>query len=109
MALLAFLFLVPPSRAPEADTFTASDFLTWDKESKVLFMDSAVLMAGSVASLNTKGQGRCIYDWYFSEGVEEVRRSILSTMSAYPDHAPTGVIIAHAQKVCGSLRFNKGG
>ena len=104
ISVVALLQIYP--QVTKANSFKVSEFLEWNDSSKELFLDSAILMAGSIASLNTKGQGRCVYDWYFSSGVAEVRKTLLDVMAKYPDHPPTGVIIAVAQKQCGTFRYN---
>ena len=103
IGVVALLQFYP--QATQANSFKASEFLEWNDSSKELFLDSAILMAGSIASLNTKGQGRCVYDWYFGHEVAEARQAILDVMAKHPDHPPTGVIIAVAQKQCGTFRY----
>ena len=87
------------------DVFKGSDFLEWPENSQKTFMDAAILMAGGIAAINTDQQGQCIYNWYFNDRIESIRNKIRKTMTEHSKHPPSGVIIAMAQKECGSMRY----
>ena len=59
-------------------------------------------MAGHIAHLHDTTKAQCVWDWYFT-GPAAAQAAIYETMAQYPDSTPSGVVIAWAQKKCGSL------
>lgn len=97
------LFGIP---AYAEDAFKSSDFLTWDKPSQDLLIESSIRMAGIIMSFNSAEQSQCLENWL--QGDKEQRyTSIRQTMSEYPDHNPQGIILAYIEKQCGSVTYQK--
>jgi len=102
---LASLCTIVCAQASSADeAFKSSKFLTYPAESQTSYINSSVLMAGLVAAQNSADQAKCIGDWsgkHLSGGYQPV----IAAMQRFPDHHPTGVIIAVLQKACGSFKY----
>lgn len=81
-------------------------FLGWSYKSQANFFQTSITMAGVVFTDIDKGISKCISDWYFEgEGQMDKRnRQILKTMAKYPDHHPSGVVMAFINKACGSIQ-----
>ena len=90
--------------AAGAQGITNADFLKADDQYKRSFVNAAVLMAGHVVAQSNSAKGSCLQEWYFSD-VDGRLTALYEVMAAYPDHTPTGIIIALAQQECGSLTF----
>lgn len=101
---LASLSTIVCSAALGDDGFKSSKFLTYSAESQKSYINSSVLMAGLVAAQNSDDQAKCIGDWsgkHLAGGYQPV----IAAMQRFPDHHPTGVIIAVLQKACGSFKY----
>jgi len=105
MNVLLFVSVLSCGDLANSRSFNGEQFLEWDARDQKLFFDTAVLMAGSIASLNKDGQAKCIYDWYFGGEGDERRQRLIATIRKYPEHVPTGVVIAVLQKACGLLLY----
>lgn len=86
------------------DGFKSSKFLTYPADSQKSYINTSVLMATLIAAQNSKDHANCIGSWsgrFVSEGYQPV----LEAMRRFPDHPPTGVILAVLQKACGSFAY----
>lgn len=101
---IASLSTIVCSAAFADDGFKSSKFLTYPADSQKSYINSSVLMAGLVAAQNSADQAKCIGDWsgkHLGGGYQPV----IAAMQRFPDHHPTGVIIAVLQKACGSFKY----
>ena len=103
--ILAGIFLSYPQTS-HASGFSGSDLLRYDKGAQESFIDISITMAASVATQTNPDVARCINDWYFKDTSVRPRRveEILSVVRQYPNHHPSGVILAVLQKACGSFK-----
>lgn len=101
---LATLSTIVCSAAVADDGLKSSKFLTYPAESQRSFIGSSVLMAGLIAGQNADAQSRCIGDWS-EEHIAAGYVPVLDAMKRFPDHHPTGVILAVLQKACGPLKY----
>lgn len=101
---LASLITIVCSSATVADDFKSSKFLTYTADAQKSYINSSVLMAGLIAAQNSADQAKCIGDWS-GEHLAEGYQPVVAAMKRFPDHYPTGVIIAVLQKVCGSFKY----
>lgn len=100
VVILTDLLICPKSST--ARDITNAGFLTWPEARQTWWVLSSVTMAGHVARLRDEAKGDCIWDWYLAD--PEARfAAIQNTMRQYPDHLPTGIIIAWLEKHCGGL------
>lgn len=100
MALGAVILIYP--QFSTARDLTNADFLKWPEARQTWWVLSSVTMAGHVVRLRDEVKGECIWDWYLSDPDARFA-AIQDTMRQYPDHLPTGIIIAWLEKHCGGL------
>ncbi len=62
----------------------------------------AVDMAGHIAFLEDHDRGMCIWNW-LADDVDAKKALIIRSMEKYPDHSPTGIIIALIERDCGKF------
>lgn len=102
---LASLCTIVCTQAGTADeAFKSSKFLTYPAESQKSYIGSSVMMAGVIAARNAPQQARCIDDWS-AKNSSASYPTVVEAMKRFPDHHPTGVIIAVLQKACGSFDY----
>lgn len=115
LSLLAIGVLVAASlypqsnvRAEAGESFKASKFLTWERESQNFYIGTSVGMALLIAAQNDKAQASCLENWYYSDQVTK-NNFILKTMERVPDYHPRGVILAVLEKQCKPLVYKGAG
>ncbi|MEM9316921.1 MAG: hypothetical protein AAGA95_20115 [Pseudomonadota bacterium] len=86
----------------KGQNITNSDFLSWPEARQSWWVISGVMMAGHVTHRRDAAKGSCIWDWYL-DAPDERLAQLKGTMRDYPDHLPTGIVIAWLEKACGSL------
>lgn len=98
------MMAVMPSVTFAKDGFTGSEFLTWKHESQLGYIETAIGMAGLIATQNDTQQSSCIDGWYYSDKPGK-SKIITDFMRNNPDYHPRGVILAILQKQCGSFTY----
>lgn len=90
-----------------AEGFKSQDVLAWAEANQSWYFEVSVTMAASIAAQNTKGQSKCVYDWYFQNGkrIAVRERAVREAMTQYPGYHPQAVILSLLQKACGSFRY----
>lgn len=104
LAIASLSTIVCSGAAVADDGFKSSKFLTYAADSQKSYINTSVLMATLIAAQNSKDQATCIGDWsgrYVSDGYQPV----IEAMRKFPDHPPTGVILAVLQKACGPFAY----
>lgn len=86
--------------------FRAKEFLQWGEKEKSSYIQIVLMTANTIASQNDKDQSKCIGNWFDSDrnGNE---RYILEVMGKNPTQHPLAVIIAIAERKCGSFQYRK--
>lgn len=79
-----------------------SEFFDLPRAELEMYVFGAVDMAGHIAALRNREQGRCIWDW-LAEDFEQKKDLIIRGMEKYPDSSPTGVAIALVERHCGKF------
>ena len=90
--------------AAAAEDFKSSKFLTYPADAQKSYINSSVLMATLIATQNSKDHAGCIGKWS-GEFVTGGYQPVIEAMKKFPDHHPTGVILAVLQKACGSFAY----
>lgn len=104
---LASLCIIVCTRAGIAeadDKFTSAEFLKWAAESQKSYIFTSVVMAGVIAGQNRQEQAKCIDRW-MGDNEPAGFPSVKDAMTRFPEHHPTGVIVAVLEKACGSVKY----
>lgn len=104
LALATLSTIVCSGGAVADDGFKSGKFLTYPADSQKSYISSSVLMAGLIAGQNSDAQSRCIGDWS-EQNNPAGYLPVVDAMKRFPDHHPTGVILAVLQKACGPLKY----
>lgn len=88
-----------------AEDFKSSKFLTYPAESQTSYINSSVLMAGLIAGQNGGAQAQCVGDWS-GKHIATGYQPVIEAMKRFPDHHPSGVILAVLQKACGPFKYH---
>ncbi len=100
MAAAAFIFAAT-TQVVRADTTTA-DFLQWEREAQISFLQIAMNMTGIIASQAKPEIARCLNEWYYAD--QDARnQEILDVMPQLAEHTPTTVVLAVVNDVCGEF------
>jgi hypothetical protein len=86
------------------DKFKSAEFLTWSDQGRKSYIATSVMMAGVIAGQNKPIQAKCIGQW-MSDNEAAGFPSVKDAMERFPEHHPTGVIVAVLEKACGSIRY----
>lgn len=105
LALATLSTIVCGGAAVADDGFKSSKFLTYPAESQRSYISSSVLMAGLISGQNSDVQSKCIGDWS-EKHIVAGYPPVVEAMQRFPEHHPTGVILAVLQKACGKLKYN---
>lgn len=105
VAVITVVFAQPYRSVAEG--FKSQDVLAWSETNQSWYFEVSVTMAASIAAQNTKGQSKCVYDWYFQNGKRIAARenTVREAMTQYPGYHPQAVILSLLQKACGSFRY----
>ena len=103
--LSTILFVVYPLKS-NADGFTGTEFLTWDRAAQDNYLQTSITMAGVIATQTRPNVASCIDDWYFAGDAVRKQRNdaIRKTIQDNPGYHPSGVLLAVLQKECGSFK-----
>lgn len=82
-----------------ADGFDNKGFLSLENAQKKFWIDGAIDTLGHVAAIKSKEQGQCVYDWYYNDTANK-NGLILASMTKYPDHTPSAILIALTERAC---------
>lgn len=80
--------------------------MTYSAEAQKSYIDTAVVAATVVVSLNSASQAKCLGKW-LAEQRDGTYAPVFEAMRKYPDDHPMGLIIAVLQKECGSFTYRK--
>lgn len=86
------------------DGFKSSKFLTYQPDAQRSYINSSVVMASLIASQNSREQADCLNAWIGSN-VDTGYKPVIEAMMKFPDHHPSGVVLAVLQKACGPLKY----
>lgn len=89
-----------------AEDFKSSKFLTYSAEAQRSYIDTAVVAATVVVSLNSAPQAKCLGEWVAKQRQGDFS-PVIEAMRKYPDDHPMGLIVAVLQKECGAFKFAK--
>tara|TARA_R110002110_G_scaffold415618_1_gene652477 strand:- start:9184 stop:9531 length:348 start_codon:yes stop_codon:yes gene_type:complete len=109
LALAAIALSVMATTYPQisvAENFTAAKLLKQSEQGQRNFIEISISMAGSIATQADPKIARCLDNWYFKDASRRGQRKsdILRVMRKYPNHHPSGLILAVIQKACGSFK-----
>lgn len=97
---LALSFLLFFSDRVYATPSKNSWFLKNDYGQRVWWYMGAFITLGHLVSQKDKKKADCIWNWYFKEPKKK-EKVMEDTMKQYPDHSPSGIILALLFKDCG--------
>ena len=86
------------------EAFKSSKFLTYPADSQKSYIATSVLMAVAIAGDNNPEQNRCLKRW-LTENDGIGFPTVKAAMDRFPEHHPTGVIVAVLEKECGPFKF----
>lgn len=86
--------------------FTSKDFLEWGDEEKSSYIQISLITANTIASRNDQNQSTCIGDWY-DRNKDDANDYIYGVMEKNADHHPVAIILAIAEKECGSFQYGQ--
>ena len=104
IASLCTIVCTQAGSAVADDKFKSAEFLKWSQEERKSYIFTSVVMAGVIAGQNKPEQAKCIDQWmadYEPAGFPSVK----DAMSRFPEHHPSGVIVAVLEKACGSVKY----
>jgi len=93
-----------PSYAEER--FTSKDFLEWKEDERSSYIQIALITANTIASRNDQTQSTCIGEWY-DRNKDSANDYIYDVMKKNTDHHPVAIILAIAEKECGSFQYGQ--
>lgn len=101
---IASLSTIVCSTGAFGEDFKSSKFLTYAPEAQKSYIITSVVMAGIIAGQNKPDQSTCIDRWMADHEAAGFS-SVKDAMSRFPDHHPSGVIVAVLEKACGSVKY----
>ena len=96
--LLFFSLHVPSFAAPSKNSW----FLKNDEGQRIWWYMGAFTSLGHIVSQSDPKKADCIWNWSFKEPKEK-QKLLEETMRKYPDHSPSGIILALLYKDCGKF------
>ena len=91
---------------PAYAEFTAKKFLQWERSSQSSYIRTILLTANTIASQNDKKQSECMGNWFEKDRVGN-EKYILEIMGKNPAQHPLAIVIAVAERKCGSFRYTQ--
>ncbi|MGJ8561726.1 MAG: hypothetical protein ACSHX3_15960 [Litorimonas sp.] len=88
------------------ERFTSKDFLEWKEEERSSYIQISLITANTIASRNDPTQSTCIGDWY-DRNKDGANDYIYDVMKKNTDHHPVAIILAIAEKECGSFQYGQ--
>jgi hypothetical protein len=86
------------------DKFKSAEFLTWSDAERKSYIATSVLMAVVIAGGNSPEQENCIKRWS-ADNDGAGYPTVKAAMVRFPEHHPTGVVVAVLEKACGSFKY----
>lgn len=102
IASLCTIVCAQGSFAEEA--FKSSKFLAYPADSQKSYINTSAVMASLIASQNSRDQADCLNAWIGSN-IDGGYQPVIEAMKRFPDHHPSGVVLAVLQKACGPLKY----
>lgn len=106
-ASLATLVLAIHPQEIWADQFSAAEVLTWDIAAQDSYFNTSMSMIAIVATQTGRDAriSECLNRWYWTpEGANPAKNTLIrDTMERLPSYHPQAVILAVAQKHCGTF------
>lgn len=89
-----------------ADGLTGNQFLTWDRGDQASYLQTQLVMAGSIAARVKPPLSDCIADNFFAEtgGISEAGHDrVLDNVREFTDFHPSSVLVVTIEAACGSF------
>jgi len=86
------------------DKFRSAEFLKWSDAERKSYIATSVLMAVVIAGDNNPEQNKCIKRW-LADNDGAGFPTVKAAMARFPEHHPTGVVVAVLEKACGSFKY----
>ncbi|WP_299732817.1 hypothetical protein [uncultured Tateyamaria sp.] len=89
-----------------ADGLTGAAFLEWDAERQANYLQTQLVMAGSIAARVKPELSECLGKSFFAEngGISDVGlKGILENIRQFPDFHPSSVLVVTMESDCGSF------
>ena len=102
LTALFVVFLTLPNRVLAVKRLSNTAFIEMSEQQQALWIEASIAMLIHVAAGNSKEQGQCVQDWYFSDPAGKDAQ-ILRGIIAYPDNIPSSVFLILLQTACGNL------
>ncbi len=93
-------FLALSCGAAYADSLKNSDFLKYSEGQRHWWYSGAYTVLGHVAFLEDEEKGKCVWNWLAAD-YENKEALLMKSFRMYPDHTPSGVVIALLRRDCG--------
>ena len=102
MAISAIIFLTFFPHSASAEPPKSSEFLKYSEGERQWWYKGAFETLAHSMSQIDKAKADCISEWYFPHK-EERHKEIEATMTKYPAHAASSIILSLVQRQCGKL------
>lgn len=104
LVLSAWMVLGAGAVQADDERYTAGEFLEQPEFNRSSYISVSLMAANLIAMDNDKEQADCIGDWYSADrkGRNEL---IYRMMEKHPDYHPMAIIIAIAERECGSFKY----
>ncbi len=102
LSITVFLLLLSLPALSMAESNNNSWFLKNDEGQRVWWYMGAFTSLGHIVSQSDPEKADCIWNWYFKEP-EKKQKLLEENMLKYPDHSPSGIILALLYKDCGKF------
>ena len=104
LAIASLCTIVCMQSVSAEEAFKSSEFLSWSDQGRRSYIATSVMMAGVIAGQNKPEQAKCIGQW-MSKSEAAGFPSVKDAMQRFPEHHPTGIIVAVLEKACGSIKY----
>lgn len=104
LAIASLCTIVCTHSVSAEEAFKSSKFLTYPADTQKSYIITSVVMAGIISGQNKPDQSKCIDSW-MGENEPIGFSSVKEVMARYPNHHPSGVIVAVLEKACGSVKY----
>ena len=104
--LLVFLAVVCIGPDAQAESLKNSDFLKSTEAQRNWWYSGAFTVLGHVAFLEDEEQGKCVWNWLFAD-YEKKEALLMKSFKLYPDHTPSGIVIALLRRDCGAFEKDR--
>ena len=104
LAIASLCTIVCAQAGAAEEAFKSSKFLQYAPDAQKSNFNTSVVMASLIASQNSRDQADCLNAWIGSN-VDAGYQPVIEAMKRFPDHHPSGVVLAVLQKACGPLKY----